>query len=189
MRLNYIFNYSYVTNEKESYFTYSLYDPRIVSRCSISALGQIQQLTCCDRTSLDDCKCLRGFKPNRQSDWDLQIYSGLIKPSLVIAIVSIFTGLPLVVFGYYLWKKTLGKKREHRNRYGVTINKLAAGGEKNDAELPIFGLRAIIAATNNFAEANKLGEGGFGPVYKVTLPLCTLDTKTFFSSCTLLVYL
>ncbi|KAM1015829.1 hypothetical protein ACFX2I_045519 [Malus domestica] len=45
MRLNYIFNYSYVTNENESYFTYSLYDPRIASRCSISALGQIQQLT------------------------------------------------------------------------------------------------------------------------------------------------
>ncbi|CAN6702118.1 unnamed protein product [Malus baccata var. baccata] len=251
MRLNYIFNYSYVTNENESYFTYSLYDPKTVSRCSISAFGEFQQLTwskqwilfwsqprkrcdiydfcgsfsSCDPTSLGDCKCLWGFKPNRQSDWDLKIYSGgcsrknsvqcgnttstndsidgcsiwhgdvlnqheseandgyrrtlyiraaasdikkkrLIKPSLVIAIVSIFTGLPLVVFGYYLWKKTLGKKREHRNRYGVTINKLAAGGEKNDAELPIFGLRAIIAATNNFAEANKLGEGGFGPVYK-----------------------
>ncbi|KAM1544995.1 hypothetical protein ACFX15_044725 [Malus domestica] len=304
MRLNYIFNFSYVTNENESYFTYSVYDPRIASRCSISTLGQIQQLTwletskqwnmfwgqprqqcdvyalcgafsSCNPTSLGDCKCLKGFKPNRQSDWDLQVYSGgcsrktsvqcgnttstngtgdgflrdgfveihrqllpenkqqygyalstkscrsiclnecyctayaydsidgcsiwhgdvlnlheveandgyrrtlyiraaasdikkkrLIKPSLVIAIVSIFTGLPLVIFGYYLWKKTLGKKREHRNRYGVTINKLAAGGEKNDAELPIFGLRAIIAATNNFAEANKLGEGGFGPVYK-----------------------
>ncbi|KAM2367941.1 hypothetical protein ACFXTH_045564 [Malus domestica] len=75
---------------------------------------------------------------------------------VVIAIVSIITGLLVVIFGYYLRKKTLEKKREHRKR----------NGEKNDAELPIFGLRAIIAATNNFAEANKLGEGGFGPVYK-----------------------
>ena len=28
-------------------------------------------------------------------------------------------------------------------------------------------LSSIQAATNNFADQNKLGEGGFGPVYKV----------------------
>ncbi|CAN6574392.1 unnamed protein product [Malus baccata var. baccata] len=297
---NQMFNYSYVTNENERYFTYSLYDLKTVSRCSLSVSGQIQQLTwlekrwtllwslplqqcdvyafcgafsSCNPTSSDNCKCLKGFEPNRQSDWDLQIYSGgcsrrtsmqcgnatsangtgdwflgdefleihsislpennqygyalgiescrsaclnecrctayayesnsycsiwhgdvflpelvasdgggrtlyiraaasdikkkrLIKPSLVIAIVTTVTSLLLVIFGYFLWKKTLGKKREQRNRYGETKSKFAAGGENNDAELPIFGLRAIIAATNNFAEANKLGEGGFGPVYK-----------------------
>ena len=30
-----------------------------------------------------------------------------------------------------------------------------------------FTLRQIRAATNNFDVANKIGEGGFGPVYKV----------------------
>jgi len=30
-----------------------------------------------------------------------------------------------------------------------------------------FTLRQIKAATNNFDPANKIGEGGFGPVYKV----------------------
>jgi len=30
-----------------------------------------------------------------------------------------------------------------------------------------FTLRQIKAATNNFNKANKIGEGGFGPVYKV----------------------
>ncbi|XP_029126517.1 cysteine-rich receptor-like protein kinase 25 isoform X1 [Cajanus cajan] len=33
-----------------------------------------------------------------------------------------------------------------------------------------FDFQAIIDATNNFADANKLGQGGFGPVYKGTLP-------------------
>ncbi|KAB2043831.1 hypothetical protein ES319_D01G046600v1 [Gossypium barbadense] len=33
-----------------------------------------------------------------------------------------------------------------------------------------FSLRQIKAATNNFDSANKIGEGGFGPVYKGVLP-------------------
>jgi hypothetical protein len=40
-------------------------------------------------------------------------------------------------------------------------------GEDKDFELPIFDLTAISKATNNFSIDNKLGEGGFGPVYKV----------------------
>nr|GLL18307.1 uncharacterized protein LOC109149193 [Ipomoea trifida] len=35
-----------------------------------------------------------------------------------------------------------------------------------DFELPVFHLRTIARATNNFSADNKLGEGGFGPVYK-----------------------
>ncbi|EHA8589189.1 receptor-like serine/threonine-protein kinase SD1-8 [Cocos nucifera] len=38
--------------------------------------------------------------------------------------------------------------------------------EGKDWELPLFDLRTIIAATNNFSIENKLGQGGFGPVYK-----------------------
>ncbi|XP_062177151.1 G-type lectin S-receptor-like serine/threonine-protein kinase RKS1 [Alnus glutinosa] len=39
-------------------------------------------------------------------------------------------------------------------------------GEK-DVELPLFSYESVSAATNNFSAMNKLGEGGFGPVYKV----------------------
>ena len=38
---------------------------------------------------------------------------------------------------------------------------------KKDLELPLLELSRIIKATNNFSFQNKLGEGGFGPVYKV----------------------
>lgn len=34
-------------------------------------------------------------------------------------------------------------------------------------ELPIFNWTTIANATDNFSDENKLGEGGFGPVYKV----------------------
>ncbi|KAI6706268.1 hypothetical protein NL676_009230 [Syzygium grande] len=36
-------------------------------------------------------------------------------------------------------------------------------------EIPLLGLDAIRAATDDFSDQNKIGEGGFGPVYKGTL--------------------
>jgi hypothetical protein len=36
-----------------------------------------------------------------------------------------------------------------------------------DVDLPLFDLEVILDATDNFAEHNKIGAGGFGPVYVV----------------------
>jgi hypothetical protein len=38
-------------------------------------------------------------------------------------------------------------------------------------ELPLFNLQELASATNNFHLSNKLGQGGFGPVYKVMVVL------------------
>lgn len=38
-------------------------------------------------------------------------------------------------------------------------------------ELPLYTFSSIVAATDNFSIENKLGEGGFGPVYKVNLEI------------------
>ncbi|KAB2610569.1 receptor-like serine/threonine-protein kinase SD1-8 [Pyrus ussuriensis x Pyrus communis] len=302
MRQNYIYNFSYITKENISYFTYSLYDPKIVSRFVMSVTGQVQQLTWLENTrqwnlfwnqprtqcavhatcgafgSCNDisgllCNCLMGFEPKSPPDWYLQDYSdgcsrktslqcgaedrflemhnmlmpekkqsvevrsadkcgsfclsncsctayaydsstgcstwtgnllgleqlaeddsgGRIlfirlaaselmylksgkghneKRSLIIAMVSAGAGLFTINFGYFLWKKTLRKRRQHKRKHvGTKINYGAgAGAGKNDTELPVFGLKRILAATDNFSEANKLGEGGFGPVYKGILP-------------------
>lgn len=41
-------------------------------------------------------------------------------------------------------------------------------GQEADLELPLFSLPTIVTATDNFSFTRKLGEGGFGPVYKVS---------------------
>jgi serine/threonine protein kinase len=48
-------------------------------------------------------------------------------------------------------------KEDHQN----------SGMQVDDGDLPVFNLSTIAKATNNFTIINKIGEGGFGPVYKV----------------------
>ncbi|KAK7312936.1 hypothetical protein VNO77_37203 [Canavalia gladiata] len=43
------------------------------------------------------------------------------------------------------------------------------GSKQEDLELPLFDFASIAQATNHFSNQNKLGEGGFGPVYRGTL--------------------
>jgi len=43
------------------------------------------------------------------------------------------------------------------------------GDLSNGDDLKVFSYSSIIVATNGFTPENKLGQGGFGPVFKVTL--------------------
>ena len=56
---------------------------------------------------------------------------------------------------------------------------------RKGSDLMVFSFATIVAATNNFASENKLGEGGFGPVYKVLviliLVICLKSVVAFFN--------
>ncbi|CAN1319167.1 G-type lectin S-receptor-like serine/threonine-protein kinase At1g11300 [Linum perenne] len=47
---------------------------------------------------------------------------------------------------------------------------LIEAGQMNHADLPMMNINIVALATNHFSAENKLGQGGFGPVYKGTLP-------------------
>ncbi|CAI0431180.1 unnamed protein product [Linum tenue] len=58
---------------------------------------------------------------------------------------------------------------------GKTLNlsgpaEIIEGSQMNPADLPLFNVNCVAIATNNFSIENKLGQGGFGPVYKGKLP-------------------
>lgn len=49
--------------------------------------------------------------------------------------------------------------------------------ESGNVDVTFFELSTVLAATDNFSLNNKLGQGGFGPVYKVIF----LASKKFSS--------
>ncbi|XP_054778336.1 G-type lectin S-receptor-like serine/threonine-protein kinase At1g11410 [Prosopis cineraria] len=87
-------------------------------------------------------------------------YGSLGKKGMVtLVVVSTCLILLVIVFAYwFVWNK---KRVQSRH-----IEHVFAGHQNNDSDLPLFDLSDIIAATDNFSETNKLGQGGFGSVYK-----------------------
>uniref|UniRef100_A0A7N0V106 Receptor-like serine/threonine-protein kinase n=1 Tax=Kalanchoe fedtschenkoi TaxID=63787 RepID=A0A7N0V106_KALFE len=65
------------------------------------------------------------------------------------------------------------KKRRDGSRVdssGAAENLVGEGKDGAGPELPLFSFSVVSAATDAFSEANLLGKGGFGPVYKGKLP-------------------
>ncbi|GAY67814.1 hypothetical protein CUMW_259510 [Citrus unshiu] len=62
-----------------------------------------------------------------------------------------------------------GEGRTGDDDEGYSYNILRGNKKVESQELPLFPLDLIHEATRNFSNENKLGEGGFGPVYKGVL--------------------
>ncbi|KAK6918932.1 Bulb-type lectin domain [Dillenia turbinata] len=93
---------------------------------------------------------------------------------VVAAIIVLILLLLLALLVFLWWRKKVVKQgllRGSASRttqttdetYGVDI------GRKTENDLLSFSYQSLLAATENFSESNKLGEGGFGPVYKLDI--------------------
>ncbi|RVW68694.1 G-type lectin S-receptor-like serine/threonine-protein kinase [Vitis vinifera] len=81
---------------------------------------------------------------------------------VAITLVSIFCSAYLRLASLVIaWKKKRAHGRDDKNE---------SLEDEEEGKFPLFDLITIAAATKNFAFANKIGEGGFGPVYKGVLP-------------------
>ncbi|CAL1406813.1 unnamed protein product [Linum trigynum] len=110
---------------------------------------------------------------------------GKISVALIITLsfISFFVLIMLasIVICLFLQRRRLPPKVEGKrgglHLYGSKrfakeiIDSARFGDEDTKAiEVPFFELEAILTATDNFSNANKLGQGGFGPVYKAKFP-------------------
>ncbi|GMI79502.1 LysM RLK1-interacting kinase 1 [Hibiscus trionum] len=93
------------------------------------------------------------FRPPSESG------GGGIATAAVVGIVGGAVFAALLIVGILWWKGCLRRER--------TLEQDLKGVELQTSS---FSLRQIKAATNDFHVSNKIGEGGFGPVYKGTLP-------------------
>nr|AIZ68213.1 receptor-like serine/threonine-protein kinase SD1-8 [Albuca bracteata] len=84
--------------------------------------------------------------------------------STLAIVLSVVLGVILLVVGSvcYAWMK----KKRSRGNNNSRNEQSAAKSKGDDMELLQFDLAAIEAATDGFSNENKLGEGGFGPVFK-----------------------
>ncbi|KAI7999822.1 G-type lectin S-receptor-like serine/threonine-protein kinase [Camellia lanceoleosa] len=98
---------------------------------------------------------------------------------IILITVPIITTV-VALFGFYLYY-TNGRRKQKVQETSLLLNILeyrssskrkmeelmVVKDQDNSGEIHYFDLSAIQIATNNFSDANKLGQGGFGPVYKV----------------------
>ncbi|KAK4590625.1 hypothetical protein RGQ29_020971 [Quercus rubra] len=110
-------------------------------------------------------------KPNRWWIWLIVAVGGII----IILLCSL----------YYAKQKKHKAEGEREKKQKMLIQELAGNAipstvddegkkqnndGKNSHEFHVFSFESIYVATSNFSTENKLGEGGFGPVYKGKLP-------------------
>ncbi|KAL9353489.1 hypothetical protein Peur_056169 [Populus x canadensis] len=91
-----------------------------------------------------------------------------VKKRIVVTTV-LSTGIPFIglCLVLYVWKKKPKKTKVMLT--GKMQRRSNNSDMKEELELPFFNMDELASATNNFSDSNKLGEGGFGPVYKGTL--------------------
>ncbi|XP_030942898.1 G-type lectin S-receptor-like serine/threonine-protein kinase SD1-13 [Quercus lobata] len=97
----------------------------------------------------------------------------------IVTITVIIGTIFISIFAYLLWRWMAKHKARRKKARGMLMlnrevrkkfpGEDTIGDNLNQVkvqELPLFDFVKLASATNNFHECNKLGQGGFGPVYR-----------------------
>ncbi|XP_024636255.1 G-type lectin S-receptor-like serine/threonine-protein kinase B120 [Medicago truncatula] len=95
-------------------------------------------------------------------------HGGKMNRTMIVIISTAVTGL--ICLGIFVLLLPVVYARETSSEFSGSLELSLKSNQLSGAELPFFSFTCMSAATNNFSQANKLGQGGFGPVYKGKLP-------------------
>lgn len=161
---------------------------RCLNDCSCNAYAFVRRINC--MIWHDDLVDIEHFEEGGNTLY-VRLHPsevGKKKKTIIIVVLSILVALALVVMvAIWLVCKYRARKRESTRTNEIPKNHLVRSGEfstensgpcdlsaeghqGNGTELAFFSFSMVAAATDEFSLANKLGQGGFGPVYKGRLP-------------------
>ncbi|XP_017424794.1 G-type lectin S-receptor-like serine/threonine-protein kinase At4g03230 isoform X2 [Vigna angularis] len=140
----------------------------------------------CTETSNGDrrCHCNSHYKWNNSIMICAQEKRSTNPLAMTLVIFSSMVILGCIIAFLILWRKRKAHKRDSADEASSRIQDslyeserhvkglIGLGSlEENDIEgieVPCYTFASILAATDNFSDSNKLGKGGYGPVYKGT---------------------
>ncbi|XP_055804043.1 G-type lectin S-receptor-like serine/threonine-protein kinase At4g03230 isoform X2 [Solanum dulcamara] len=138
------------------------------SSCNIRE-GQGQRRCLCNQFYKWDDLALNCTREHTEHGaWSGEKATSLNLKALIIS-VSLAAGTIIICYVMYHRKK-VARRKEYLSESGGSSKYLVTEDDKKRIDIPFFNLESILVATDNFSDANRLGQGGFGPVYKGKFP-------------------
>uniref|UniRef100_A0A803LL33 non-specific serine/threonine protein kinase n=1 Tax=Chenopodium quinoa TaxID=63459 RepID=A0A803LL33_CHEQI len=116
----------------------------------------------------DDCRSQCLGKCNQQKQQPKQAKTRKRNIILVVMVIIGITTAAAVMYFVWRWMRQRNGVMRITSKETLLQNTMLKGitSKAEVGDLPVFGLKKLAIATDNFQDSNKLGRGGFGTVYK-----------------------
>ncbi|CAA0307215.1 unnamed protein product [Arabidopsis thaliana] len=142
---------------------------RCLGNCSCTAFSYIEQIGCLvwNRELVDVMQFVAGGETLSIRLASSELAGSNRVKIIVASIVSISVFMILVFASYWYWRYKA--KQNDSNHIPLETSQDAWREQLKPQDVNFFDMQTILTITNNFSMENKLGQGGFGPVYKGNL--------------------